>query len=439
MKKPEAQRIHQDQHGINPKLIDRHARTVIETLLDAGYDAYLVGGCVRDLILGKNPKDFDVATNALPEQIAPLFRRGRIIGKRFRLVHVRFGREVIEVATFRAGADMVDDLETTEAGRIIADNVYGEEYEDAFRRDFTINALFYDIRDDSVLDYVGGFADLQARKLHVIGDPEKRFREDAVRMLRAIRFSAKLGLGLDGELESTIRRLGYLLEDQSRARLFDEVIKLLQGGAAIKTMSLLCRYGFVEMLFPVVDPQRLCDDLNDCVSLLCHALRNTDARIHQGKSVTPAFMFAALLWEPVRQRYEELLAQGEPPITAMDRAAMEVLERQASRVIVPKRFSVPMRDIWTMQLRLLRRGGRRAFVLLSHRRFRAAYDFLLLRCETGQEDPALAEWWTRFQDVNDEERTAMVRALQPARIGKSGKSRRKRRRRVRKRPSAQSD
>ena len=426
MSKPEARRIHRDQHGINPEYIDRHARSVIETLLDAGYDAYLVGGCVRDLILRKKPKDFDVATNALPEQIAPLFRRSRIIGKRFRLVHVRFGREVIEVATFRAGADLVDDLETTDAGRIISDNVYGEEYEDAFRRDFTINALFYDIRDDAVLDYVGGFADLQSRKLHVIGDPEKRFREDAVRMLRAIRFSAKLDLTLEADLVNTIKRLSYLLEDQSRARLFDEVIKLLQGGAAVKTMSLMCEFGFVEMLFPPLDQQRLCETLNDCSSLLCRALKNTDKRIRQGKSVTPAFMFAALLWEPVRQRYEELLARRVPPITAMDKAAMEVLERQAARVIVPKRFSVPMRDIWTMQLRLPRRGGRRAFSLLSHRRFRAAYDFLLLRCEVGEEDPALAQWWTRFQEVDETEAVAMVRALQPGKTG--GSSRRRRRR-----------
>lgn len=432
MSKPEAQRIHRDQHGINPKHIDRNARTVIQTLLDAGYDAYLVGGCVRDLVLGKKPKDFDVATNALPEQISPLFRRGRIIGKRFRLVHVRFGREVIEVATFRAGVDAVDDLETTEAGRIISDNIYGEEYEDAFRRDFTINALFYDIRDNAVLDYVGGFADLKQRKLHVIGDPEKRFREDAVRMLRAIRFSAKLNLVLEPDLISTIQRLGYLLEDQSRARLFDEVIKLLQGGAAVQTMTELCQFGFVETLFPALDEKRSCGTLADCSSLLCLALKNTDLRISQGKSVTPAFMFAALLWEPVRQRFEELQAQGEPPITAMDKAAMEVLERQAARVIVPKRFSVPMRDIWVMQLRLPRRGGRRAFTLLAHRRFRAAYDFLLLRCETGQEDPALAEWWTRFQEVNEEEAAAMIRVLQP---GKPGASRRKRRRRPKKRQS----
>lgn len=402
---------------------------MVSALKEAGFQAYLVGGCVRDLVLGGWPKDFDIATDARPEQIRPLFRRARIIGKRFKLVHVRFGREVIEVATFRAGAHLSDEIEMTDKGRIVSDNVYGDMHDDAFRRDFTINALFYDPSDQIVLDYVGGYDDLKQRHLRVIGETEKSLREDPVRMLRAARFVAKLDLELIKELQQAIPRLAHLLRDISHARLFDEVVKLLQGGSAVKTMLQLCQLGLLQHLLPVLDVDKACQGVAEENTLLWHALENTDKRISIGKSVTPSFLFAALLWEPVRQLQEKLASEGQGPIAAMDIAGPMVIEREAPHVVIPKRFSVPMREIWTMQLRLSRRAGKRAFSLLNHPRFRAAYDFLLLREHVGQEQPELADWWTRFQEEDEAGRRAMVAALQPQRR-KKGPPRKRRRRKA---------
>jgi len=394
-------------------------------LRKSGYQAYLVGGGVRDILLGLEPKDFDVATNATPDEVRAVFRNCRLIGRRFRLAHIVFGRDVIEVATFRGqGSDVVDDQRADESGRLLRDNVYGTLEEDAVRRDFTINALYYNIDDFSLVDYTQGLDDLRLGVIRIIGDPEVRYREDPVRMLRAVRFAAKTGFRLEKQTEAKVFELGHLLKDIPAARLFDEVLKLFMGGRAHDTFELLRHYRLFEHLFPMTE-EALTHELDGFpLQMLIQALKNTDQRIADGKPVTPAFLFGALLWEPVRMRWEALCEQDElAEVPALAAAARTVVSEQVQHTSLPRRFSTPMQEIWLMQPRLRKRAGKRAFALVEHARFRAAYDFMLLRAEAGEEDQELADWWTLFQEVDLAERKNMTRA-----VGTPSRGRRKRRR-----------
>ncbi len=378
-------------------------------------------------MLGREPKDFDVVTDARPEEIRKLFRSARLIGRRFRLAHVRLGREVIEVATFRAipRAPEGGGERRTPEGRLLDDNIFGSQEEDALRRDFTVNALYYDIQDFSVIDYVGGVEDLRQGLVRMIGDPETRYREDPVRLLRAVRFAAKLGFKIEPQTEAPIVTLGRLLLDVPPARTFEEVLKLFHGGYALETYELLRKYGLFEHLFPLTEAALATEHDGYPRRLVALALGNTDARIQEGKPVTPAFLFAALLWDALQERTEAGVRAGQTALQAMQGAAAEVLVEQSRHIMLPKRFSVPMREIWGLQGRFTRRHGNQAFRLLEHPRFRAAYDFLLLRAQAGEESKELGEWWTRFQEVEQPERRAMVRALAP----EPGARRRRRRRR----------
>ncbi|WP_430009655.1 polynucleotide adenylyltransferase PcnB [Methylophaga lonarensis] len=416
-----------DKHSISRKQIRQSALKVLYTLNEAGYEAYLVGGCVRDLLLGHEPKDFDIATNALPEEVHKLFRRSRLIGRRFKLVHVRFGRdEIIEVATFRAPPEA--EMHVDDQGRIMQDNVYGTLAQDAWRRDFTVNALYYNIRDFSIVDYTGGIADLQAGLIRLIGDVETRYREDPVRMLRAVRFMGKLGLRLAPETEAGISKFGSLLADIPAARLFDETLKLYLSGQAAMTHELLCHYHLFDHMYPQTAALLKTEADNYPRTLLMKALENTDKRLADNKPVTPAFLFAALLWEPLRQRWQHYQT-WMPEMPAMQRAATEVLSEQVQRVAIPKRYSMVTRDIWSLQPRLTKRQGKRAFSLLLHPKFRAGYDFLALRAEAGESIQPLVDWWTRFQAVPVNEQNEMVQSLSGQGDTEKRKPRRRRRRR----------
>ncbi len=404
---------------------------MLYTLKDAGFEAYLVGGGLRDLLLGHEPKDFDVATSARPEEVQALFKRScRLIGRRFVLAHVRMGPEIIEVATFRAAPRTPDDdAELDHGGRILRDNVYGTREDDAFRRDFTINALFYNIADYSIVDYVGGMADIKAGVLRLIGDAETRYREDPVRMLRAVRFAARLGFNIHQDTETPLFRLGPLLAEVPPARLFDEILKLLLSRHALEAFEKLRHYDLFVHLFPLTEAA-LTQQLGEFpLTLLTRALRNTEQRIAEDKAVTPTFLFAALLWEPVRLRMETALAAGLNPHAALAQAAQEVVEQQNAVIALPKRFSVPMREIWQLQLRFDNRRGRNPHRLMAHPRFRAAYDFLLLRAESGEADLALAQWWTDFQAAAPEQREQLtVQAPVGEAPQRQGRRRRRRRR-----------
>jgi poly(A) polymerase len=427
----EPRSIPRPEHAISRANISSSALKVLYRLKEAGFQSFLVGGGVRDLLLGREPKDFDVGTDATPEQIRQLFRSCRLIGRRFRLAHVRFGRDVIEVATFRAYYDNGDDDEEaahTDEGRILRDNVYGSLEEDAWRRDFTVNALYYDIKDFSVVDYVGGLEDLQNGTLRLIGDPEKRYREDPVRMLRAVRFAAKLGFRIHPETEVPLRELGHLLEDIPAARLFEEVLKLFLGGCAVSGFELLRHYDLFRYLFPMTEEALSHEEQGFPITLVIRALENTDARLAQDKPVTPAFLYAALLWEPMRLRMQTLIEEGATPLEAAQKAGNQVTSEQVQITSLPKRFSFPMRDIWMLQSRFERRRGKAPYRLLEHPRFRAAYDFLLLRSEVGEAPRELADWWTHFQEINAGE--------QPAAPPAPPAGPRKRRRRPRKRKPA---
>ncbi len=389
---------------------------------DAGYASLLVGGCVRDLLLGREPKDFDVVTDARPEEVKKLFHNARLIGRRFRLAHVRYGRDIIEVATFRA-APAEDDGDP----HAHDNNIFGTQEEDARRRDFSVNALYYDVSDQNVIDYVGGVADLERGVLRVIGDPERRYREDPVRMLRAVRFAAKLGFRIDEATAAPIRALGELLLQVSPARMFEEVLKLFQGGYAVETFELLRTFGIFRYLFPLTEESLATEEEHFPRTIVPLALTNTDARITADKPVTPAFLFAALLWEPVRLKSAERQAHGMRGTEALERSAEEVLRDQLKHIMIPKRFSVPMREIWSMQTRFERRGGQQPFRLLEHKRFRAAYDFLILRVECGEVDRELGDWWTRFQEVGDAERRSMIAATTPSSAARPKRRRRRRR------------
>jgi poly(A) polymerase len=415
--------IARDHHSISRANISRNAITVLTRLQSAGYEAYLVGGGVRDLLLGREPKDFDVATSALPEEVKAVFKNCRLIGRRFRLAHVFFGREIIEVATFRSNRKPDEDgARQVENGMILRDNVYGTLDEDAQRRDFTINALYYDISDFTVVDFADGMSDLQHGVMRLLGDVESRFREDPVRLLRAVRFAAKLGFIIDPETESPIARLAPLLKDVPSARLYEEVLKLFLGGSALDTFEKLRHYGLFAELFPATEEALSHEDHDFPITFVNRGLSNTDTRLEQGKSVTPAFLFAVLLWEPVRLGTEALQNQDMKPIEALQSAANEVLSEQIKHVTIPKRFSYPMRDIWQLQPRFLQRQGKRPYRLLSHPRFRAAYDFLLLRAEAGEVDLELSQWWSDFQHANSQQKQNMTEQ------GRRGRRRRRKKR-----------
>lgn len=401
-------------HSISRKQINHAALKVLYGLNDAGFEAYLVGGCVRDLLLGHKPKDFDVATDASPEEVNRIFKRSRLIGRRFKLVHVRFGREVIEVATFRAPP--LADKHIDADGKITRDNEFGTLEQDAWRRDFTINALYYNIRDFSIVDYTGGMADLQAGTICLIGDVETRYREDPVRMLRALRFKAKLGLSLETETERLIPELVPLLRDIPAARLFDESLKLFLSGYGLAVYDELLEYGVFDCLFPQTADAMDVDDAHNefADDLIAAALQNTDARVKQEKPVTPAFLFAAILWPAVRPKWQALMEKGIPAFPALAKAGTEIIGQQCKQIAVPKRFTMVSKDIWTLQIRLTQRHGKRAFQTLTHPKFRAGYDFLLLRAQAGEADDSLEElgtWWTTFQEVSPMEQQQMVKDL----------------------------
>lgn len=405
-----------DAHPIRRSQISRGASDVIRKLQQAGFKAFIVGGAVRDLLLGIAPKDFDLATDATPEQVKPLFRRAFIIGRRFRLVHVLAGPETIEVATFRSlqtGDDAAD-----EHGRLLSDNVFGSQAQDALRRDFTINALYFDPSTEQVWDYVGGVADVKARRLRLIGDPVTRYREDPVRMLRGARLAAKLGITIEKKTAAPIPDLAPLLENVPPARLFDEMEKLLLSGHAVESLKSLRRHGLHHGVLPLLDVI-LEQPLGQRFIEL--ALANTDERIRDGKSATPSFLFATLLWHEVLATWNASKAKGERPMPALFDAMDRVLDQQAKRLAIPRRFEATIKETWALQPRFEQRSGQRPFRLLEHPRFRAGYDFLWLRCASGEMEgdlATLADWWDRFQHGGMEERQNM---LQPEEAPKKRK------------------
>ncbi len=413
----QAVRISRDDHEISRQHIDKSALDVLYSLKRAGYEAYLVGGGVRDLLLGLEPKDFDVVTNASPDEIKAVFKhRCQLIGRRFRLAHVRFGRQVIEVATFR-GEEDGSERQVDAAGRLIRDNVYGSMDEDVWRRDFTVNALYYDITDFSLVDYVEGLDDLDDGLLRLIGDPETRYREDPVRMIRAIRFAAKLGFAIEPATEKPLFHLGPLLEDVSHARMFEEVLKLFHSGVAVEVFEKLRHYDLFRHLFPLTDAMLTTELDHFPRRLVLEALKSTDARIQEDKPVNPAFLFAALLWEPMLQRMQKHLAGGMIEQDALYAAANDVIEQQIRRTAIPKRFTAQMRDIWNLQFRLPKRFGARAQQLRAHPRFRAAYDFIGIRVAAGEDELAeLFDWWTAYQEKDPLEQVAFANTMErPAR------------------------
>jgi poly(A) polymerase len=403
--------IPRDQHCISRKDISENALKVMSRLRNSGHQAYLVGGAVRDLLLGGHPKDFDIATDATPEAVNSLFRNSRIIGRRFRIVHVRFGREIIEVTTFRghhangddnAGARSGNHSRQSDDGMLLRDNVYGTLEEDAARRDLSVNALYYDAGKFEVHDHTHGLEDLEDRLICIIGDPATRYREDPVRMLRALRFSAKLDFDIEEDTAAAIDECGELLANIPSARLFDEFLKLFMSGYASPTLDTLLEYELFQSLFP--DSYECLGDDPYALPLLRAAMTNTDKRIAEGKPVTPAFILAAILWPEVRRLEKALRERGDAPMVAMHSAGQQAVSSAVQTISIPKRFSQPMREIWEFQLRLQRQQGRKAAELVDHRRFRAAYDFLLLRAQAGEITDELGSWWTEFQTLPMEER-----------------------------------
>src|SRR5262245_5071642 len=415
-------RVPREKHGLARERISPAAAKVCAVLREAGFSAYVVGGAVRDLLLGIAPKDYDVATDARPEQVKPLFRRAIVIGRRFRLVHVMIGAETVEVSTFRS-AD-ADTAEKDEHGRVLRDNVFGTQEEDARRRDFSVNALYYDCATEEVVDFHGGLADLKKRVLRVIGDPATRYREDPVRMLRAVRFAAKLGFTLDARTREPIARLAPLMERVPPARLFDEMLKLLLSGHASACLRQLRQVGLHQGLLPLLDVI-LEQPLGERFVTL--ALAQTDERVLNGKPVSPAFLFAALLWHEVLAAWKKRQAHGERSIPALETAMDEVLDTQCAKLAITRRLTATMREVWAMQPRFEGRSGNRAYRLLEAPRFRMAYDFLALRAASGEVAAELEGWWRAFQSADPDSRKAML-------LPETGPRKRRRRRR-KKRPA----
>jgi len=403
--------VPRNEHSVSRKDISRNATKVLYRLNEAGFQAYLVGGGVRDILLGLHPKDFDIATDATPEEINKLFRNSRIIGRRFRLVHIMFGREVIEVATFRAGHDdsCQSKAKTSAHGMLVRDNVFGNLEEDAFRRDFTVNALYYTVEDFSVLDYVGGLEDLEKKQLRLIGDPMTRYREDPVRILRAIRLSCKLGLSIEPKTAAPIKGLAEMLAHISPARLWEESNKLFLAGHAYKTWHELLKREVAQHLFPETINALKKETSGKFAAFIDQALNSTDKRIQQQQPVTPAFLFAVFLWQPVQDETQRLLKKGMVAYEASQKSASKMFDRQRQTIAVPKRFSITAREIWSLQFRLFNRRKKNVDSLIAHPKFRAAYDFLCLRAGKEQELKELADWWTDFQNAAPENRFEMIK------------------------------
>jgi poly(A) polymerase len=412
--------IPREQHGIGRDHIHPCALKVTSGLQEAGYSAFIVGGAARDLLLGLEPKDFDVATNATPEEVRAIFRRSRIIGRRFRLVHVMCGAETVEVSTFRGGPsgppgpqDLADSGENGEGlhnhadehGRLLRDNVFGSQEEDAKRRDFTVNALFFDPVQEELWDYLNGYEDIKARRLRIIGNPVRRYREDPVRMLRVVRLAAKLDMQIDADTAAPISELAPLLRNVPPSRLFEEMLKLLLSGHALSCVVDLRSRGLHHGLLPMLDVI-LEQPLGERFITL--ALKNTDERVRKEKPVSPGFLFAALLWHEVLAAWNARQLAGEKPLHALHQAMNDVLAVQNENLAIPRRYDAIMKEIWAMQPRFTGRSGRRPFRLLEHPRFRAAYDFMLLRCESGEIDMELGKWWETFQHAPAGEREAML-------------------------------
>ncbi len=399
-------------YNISKINISAAALHVVEGLKEAGFEAYLVGGCVRDLILGLVPKDFDVATSAAPEQVGTIFRDCRTIGRRFRIAHVRYNREIIEVATFRGNPmekqnPSKHEMRQGQEGQLIRDNVFGTQDEDAFRRDFTVNALYYDPVEEVVLDYMDSVADIDAKILRNIGDAKQRFTEDPVRMLRMIRFAAKLGFSMEDGARELIEEHANLLGHVSAPRMFEEVLKLFHGGQAVRSFEMLREFGLFKTMFPFTSQHLVEGELG----LPERALANTDARIQAGKPVIPAFLFACLLWDPVREDANNLMDSGTPMAKAWRVAMTDALRDQSQYVALPKRLADIIVDIWTLQFRMVKRQPASIFSLLNNRRFRAAYDFMLLRSQLNEVDADIAQWWTEIQEVDEAGKKEMIANL----------------------------
>ncbi|GLX84169.1 poly(A) polymerase I [Thalassotalea loyana] len=430
--------IPRDQHPVSRQLISNNALKVLYRLNKGGFDAYLVGGGVRDILLGLEPKDFDIVTNATPEQIKGLFRNCRLIGRRFRLAHIVFGRDIIEVATFRGHHDDAGNNQKiskqSEQGMLLRDNIYGSIDEDAERRDFTINALYYSTQNFNIYDFAGGVSDIENRTIRLIGDPETRYREDPVRMLRAIRFATKLDMSISPETEQPIKPLASLLSNIPAARMFEEFLKLFVSGKAVANFDMLRQYDLFEHFFPAVE-RALCanddftlDESELMTQFINQALENTDIRIANEQRVTPAFLFAAILWFPLQKRIASIKAGGNVlPQDAFFQAYHELMSEQQQSVAIPKRFQLPIKDIWILQERFEKRDPKRAYKTLEHPKFRAGYDFLLLRSEFADDSvKELAKWWTEFQDAPSATQNQMLKTT-----GNRSKPRRKIRRKRR--------
>lgn len=423
------------EYGIYPHLISRQALQVVEKLQNNGFEAYVVGGCLRDILLDKTPKDFDVATNARPEQIQKIFQRQcRLVGRRFRLAHILFGREIIEVATFRAAHDAINNdklAKQSAEGMLLRDNVYGSLEDDAARRDFTVNAFYYDPRKNKLYDFFNGIKDLRAGRLMLIGDPTQRYQEDPVRMLRAIRFMAKLDMFLDKKCEQPIYQLASLLQNIPAARLFDESLKLLQTGKGEKTYQLLYKYQLFHQLFPALIPFFTTNNDSFTEKMIVTALRSTDERIADHLRINPAFLFAAFFWYPLRERIEILKNEGGlNNFDAYSLASNDLLTLICQRVAILRRHTATIRDIWSLQLLFTKRTGKRPQTTLEHPKFRAAYDLLAMRAEIEQgECIELAAWWYEYQQSNSAQRDELIKVQQELHPQQEKKRKRKSRRR----------
>jgi poly(A) polymerase len=410
-----------EQHGIDPKLVSNNAVRVTQTLQEAGFKAFVVGGAVRDLLLGVKPKDFDIATNATPEEVKKLFRRAFIIGRRFQIVHVMFGQDLLEVTTFRGNGS--DNAPKDEHGRVLRDNNFGPQHEDAARRDFTINAMYYDPATQTVLDYHGGIEDIRAKVLRIIGQPEARYREDPVRMLRVVRFAAKLQFTIEPATRAPIPVMAPLINNVPAARVFDEMLKLLMSGHALACLKELRSSGLHHGLLPLLD---VVLEQPIGMKFVTLALDSTDTRVKAGKGVSPGFLFASLLWHQVLEKWNAYRAAGESPIPALHLAADDVLDNQTENLALQRRIATDMRDIWAMQPRFERRNGKSPYKLLEHPRFRAGFDFLLLRCESGELDAEIGNWWATFYAGDIAERERLINSARD--IQPSGQKKRPRRR-----------
>lgn len=412
--------IERADHNVSRKNISDNALKVLYRLNNNGYDAYLVGGGVRDILIGQQPKDFDIATNATPEQIKKLFRNCRLIGRRFRLAHIVFGRDIIEVATFRGHHQAEESKKANQAhskqsehGMLLRDNIYGSIEEDAQRRDFSINALYYSTKDYKIYDFANGVTDIENKQIRLIGDPHTRYREDPVRMLRAIRFATKLDMNIEPTTAKPIKELAPLLANIPPARMFEEYLKLFLGGKAAANFYALEENELLEYIFPHISQWFKKQPNGNAMAFVHRILENTDTRVNNNQRVTPAFLLAAVIWYSLEESIEHILANNvTTPQEAFFTAMNETMTEQQRCLAIPKRFQLPMKDIWILQQKLTRREGSKAFKLLEHPRFRAAYDFLLIRGEIeGGELEALATWWTHFQQASAETKQQMVKSF----------------------------